>query len=243
MWLRQDMTVTSNLLALIADAHKLFSRWVAALEHRSADIPDPSDLVALAELLRGEEQPSRAPSSEEAGIVHSVELPAAAVGEELPSAVVDLAASTAWAGEQSFSSTRLKNCLRANRRAGGIVVEPVAEQVAEMADMFADLSVAEELSSVEGTSGVVESAPVEPVAQAAPTLYDIFREEARGHLETLVGGYGELEANPGAPTSFEMTRAPILGGAGTVGLMLFPIWRSRLNAAATVRTSREHWRA
>ena len=229
MWLRQDMTVTSNLLALIADAHKLFSRWVAALEHRSADIPDPSDLVALAELLRGEEQPSRAPSSEEAGIVHSVELPAAAVGEESPSAVVDLAASPAWAGEpQAVPVDEVEAELIAElpfapiaEQAAEPVVEPVAEQVAEMADMFADLSVAEELSSVEGTSGVVESAPVEPVAQAVPTLYDIFREEARGHLETLVAGYGELEANPGAPTSFEMTRAAhTLGGiAATVGLM------------------------
>ena len=225
MWLRQDMAVTPNLLALIADAHKLFSRWVAALEHRSADIPDPSDLVALAELLRGEEQPSPAPSSEEAGIVHSVELPAAAVGEESPSAVVDLAASPAWAGEpQTVPVDEVEAELIAELPFAPIaeqVAEPVVEPVAEMADMFADLSVAEELSSVEGTSGVVESAPVEPVAQAAPTLYDIFREEARGHLETLVAGYAELEANPGAPTSFEMTRAAhTLGGiAATVGLM------------------------
>ena len=100
--------------------------------------------------------------------------------------------------------------------------ELIAEPVGEMTEMFADLSVSEEPSSVERDSPrVVESAPVEPVAQTAPTLYDIFREEARGHLETLVAGYGELEANPSAPTSFEMTRAAhTLGGiAATVGLM------------------------
>jgi chemosensory pili system protein ChpA (sensor histidine kinase/response regulator) len=223
MWLRQDMAVTPNFLALIADAHQLFSRWVAALEHRSADIPDPSALVALAELLRGEEPRSPAPASEEAGIVHSVELPVAEVGEESPSAVVDLAASTAWAGEPQAVPVDEAELIAELPFApiAEQAAEPVAEQVVEMADMFADLSVAEEPYSVEGTSGVVESAPVEPVAQTAPTLYDIFREEARGHLETLVAGYGELESNPGAPTSFEMTRAAhTLGGiAATVGLM------------------------
>jgi chemosensory pili system protein ChpA (sensor histidine kinase/response regulator) len=52
-------------------------------------------------------------------------------------------------------------------------------------------------------------------------LYDIFREEARGHLQTLVAAYAVLDANPSAPTTFDMTRAAhTLGGiAATVGLM------------------------
>ena len=52
-------------------------------------------------------------------------------------------------------------------------------------------------------------------------LYDIFYEEARGHLETLVASYVALEADPTAPTAFDMTRAAhTLGGiAATVGLM------------------------
>ena len=56
---------------------------------------------------------------------------------------------------------------------------------------------------------------------AAPTLYDIFCDEARGHLQTLIAAYAELEANPQLSTSFEMTRAAhTLGGiAATVGLM------------------------
>lgn len=41
MWLRQDMAATSGLLNLIGDAHQLFSRWVAALEHGSEATPDP----------------------------------------------------------------------------------------------------------------------------------------------------------------------------------------------------------
>lgn len=70
-----------------------------------------------------------------------------------------------------------------------------------------------------------ESEPVpfvspEPVSES-PTLYDIFREEARGHLQTLVDSYAVIDADPSAPTTFEMTRAAhTLGGiAATVGLM------------------------
>ena len=60
----------------------------------------------------------------------------------------------------------------------------------------------------------------EPVGES-PTLYDIFREEARGHLQTLVDSYAVIDADPSAPTTFEMTRAAhTLGGiAATVGLM------------------------
>jgi len=56
---------------------------------------------------------------------------------------------------------------------------------------------------------------------ASPTLYDIFREEARGHLDTLQRSFSDLELNLSAPTTFEMTRAAhTLGGiAATVGLM------------------------
>lgn len=59
------------------------------------------------------------------------------------------------------------------------------------------------------------------MAPTSPTLYDIFREEARGHLQTLLDSYAALDANPHGPTTFEMTRAAhTLGGiAATVGLM------------------------
>ena len=60
-----------------------------------------------------------------------------------------------------------------------------------------------------------------PTVTASPTLYDIFREEARGHLQTLVESYGVLEADPSGPTTFAMTRAAhtLAGIAATVGLM------------------------
>ncbi|MBK7900122.1 MAG: Hpt domain-containing protein [Betaproteobacteria bacterium] len=61
-----------------------------------------------------------------------------------------------------------------------------------------------------------EAAPEAP----PPTLFDIFREEARGHLDTLHASLADLAAHPSAPTTFEMTRAAhTLGGiAATVGL-------------------------
>jgi len=228
MWLRQDMVVTPELLALIAEAHNLFSRWVEALEQRAADIPDPSTMVALAEALRGEEPRSLAPAP--AGVVHSVELPIAEAGES-PSAVLDLPESPGWAGEpEAVPAGEAGAELIAELPFAPIaeqtmepvleIAEPIAEQASEMAEMFADFSVPED-HSAGAISGIIESPPVEPVAQVAPTLYDIFCEEARGHLETLVAGYGELEVNPSAPTSFEITRAAhTLGGiAATVGLM------------------------
>ncbi|HEX9195041.1 MAG TPA: Hpt domain-containing protein [Azonexus sp.] len=233
MWLRQDMAVTPDLLVLIEDAHMLFSRWVAALEQRSADIPDPSELVALAELLRGEEprSPTPAPAPDEAGAVQSVELPVAAAGEESPSVVLDLPVSPAWAAEETaavpvdeaavepIAELPFAPIAEQVTETAAEPIEQVVEPVDEMAEMFADLSVFEE-PTAEAAAGIIESEPVEPVVQT-PTLYDIFREEARGHLETLVAGYAELEANPSAPTSFEMTRAAhTLGGiAATVGLM------------------------
>ena len=60
-----------------------------------------------------------------------------------------------------------------------------------------------------------------PVAAETPTLYDIFREEAQGHLQMLIDSYAVVDADPSAPTTFEMTRAAhTLGGiSATVGLM------------------------
>ena len=65
------------------------------------------------------------------------------------------------------------------------------------------------------------SSDTPPTVTASPTLYDIFREEARGHLQTLLASYVVLDTNPSAATTFEMTRAAhTLGGiAATVGLM------------------------
>lgn len=58
-------------------------------------------------------------------------------------------------------------------------------------------------------------------AGSSPTLYDIFREEARGYLQTLVTSHAQLDADPSLPTAFEMTRAAhtLAGISATVGIM------------------------
>ena len=91
-----------------------------------------------------------------------------------------------------------------------------------LADLLAPAEDAPEgASASEVSRSTPESASISPVAPASPTLYDIFCDEARSHLRTLVDSQAALEVNPGAPTTFEMTRAAhTLGGiAATVGLM------------------------
>jgi len=55
----------------------------------------------------------------------------------------------------------------------------------------------------------------------SPTLYQIFLEEAQGHLQTLQRQFGLLETEPDMPTSEPFTRAAHTMGsiAGTIGLM------------------------
>lgn len=204
MWLRQDMAVTPALLAFIGDARQLFARWVAALENHSADIPDPSDFVARADAMRGE--PAPAPVAAAGTAVHSVELPVAQAGEA-PSVSVDLAAGSVPFGVPAAADATGGDMFSGLPLAGLGQPEGPAS---EMADMFAGLA----------APAAAFAPPLEPVAPA-PTLYDIFREEARGHLERLVTGYAELDNNPAPPTSFEMTRAAhtLAGIAATVGLM------------------------
>ena len=217
IWLRQDMVATPALLDLITDAHQLFSRWVAALEHGSEAIPDPVAMVAAAELLRGEEPLLPVPADRPASVVESTESPLTETAEAA-SFVLDLAADTHAVPEfESAAVAEVQEILESEISFDGVSEPDVAfateaaEQLHDMIDAFADL-LAEEAGGL--------PPPAEAPA-AAPTLYDIFYEEARGHLETLVASYVALEADPTAPTAFDMTRAAhTLGGiAATVGLM------------------------
>ncbi|HZX32033.1 MAG TPA: Hpt domain-containing protein [Rhodocyclaceae bacterium] len=91
------------------------------------------------------------------------------------------------------------------------IEEPAAEPVEEPAEEILE-TLPEETA---------EAPAPTPAPAASPTLYDIFREEARGHMNTLANSFGDLEIQPTAPTTFEMTRAAhTLGGiAATVGLI------------------------
>jgi chemosensory pili system protein ChpA (sensor histidine kinase/response regulator) len=65
-----------------------------------------------------------------------------------------------------------------------------------------------------------ELAETRPQLSISPTLYEIFLEEARGHLDTLQKEFATLADDPTLPTPHPMARAAhtLAGIAGTVGL-------------------------
>ena len=233
MWLRQDMAVSSDLLVLIAEAHALFSRWVNALEQGGGAIPDPTTLVAMCELLRSQEA-SAVVQSLDATPVQQVELPAA-VADEAPSVVLDLPLDTGWetpapampaeaspeyvppSAEEVLFDWSAEPPAPAESLPPE-TVEPPAVQMPwdDTVQVFTDQPAPQD----EWLRSTPEISEI-PAIPAAPTLYDIFSDEARGHLQTLIEAYADLEASPQLSTSFEMTRAAhTLGGiAATVGLM------------------------
>ncbi len=192
-WLQQDLPVSAELGQMIAEEHQLFSRWVACLESGQGALPDPASLIALAARLRGAEPEGDAPP---VAATQSVELPVPDNELDAPSITLDLPVIEA----ADFPEPEPDDDLH----------------LQATADALEDLLVADETD----VPAVPEKEEI-PTPAPALTLYDIFREEARGHLQTLIDSYAVLEATPGAPTTFEMTRAAhTLGGiSATVGLM------------------------
>lgn len=101
------------------------------------------------------------------------------------------------------------------------VVEPVTEDLGLTFSVSAEPEMVLEEVQVEPMPEVPVPAPVAPPVTQPVTLYDIFREEAKGYLQTLLRSDAQLTAEPSTPTSFEMTRAAhTLGGiSATVGLL------------------------
>lgn len=215
LWLRQEQAVTDELLRLIADEHEIFSSWVKYLESNVGGAPDPTALIADARRLRGVETPAEAAISkpvtpaaevvaEAAPAIEVIDLPTPVLAVEAPSVVLDL---------PDFD---LPGFVEAEATPSPDSVE---ENEPELATSIQVVEASEAVEEDPRSTGKNDEIP-EGVT-ASPTLYDIFREEARGHLHTLVDSYAILDAHPGEPTSFEMTRAAhTLGGiAATVGLM------------------------
>lgn len=162
-----------------------------------------------------------AESPEAASVSQLIELPVPETAEQATSLVFDLPA---------FNAPEIQPL-------DDIVIEPAMPSIEEDSELIAATEALEDLLApvadaadavppadaveTETPRSTAENEQIPPPPAAAPTLYDIFREEARGHLRTLVENYAALEANPGSPTTFEMTRAAhTLGGiAATVGLM------------------------
>ncbi|HJW26775.1 MAG TPA: Hpt domain-containing protein [Rhodocyclaceae bacterium] len=229
LWLRQELEVTPQLLDMIALEQEVFSAWVHHLEDAAAPLPDPAPLLALAERLRGAEPlaaPAPAAPAAPAPTAQIIELPVAKPSRPAPAEVVELATPEPLATEADtfeFSLDDLSTPAEAEIESiqfGDLpelteVAEPVLP--AEAAELPEPTEAAEPL---EPAAPEPEAAKPAGAAAPSPTLYDIFREEARGHMNTLAAAFAAMEAEPEAPTTFEMTRAAhTLGGiAATVGL-------------------------
>ena len=218
LWLRQEQVPNGELLQLIGDAHAVFSVWVGHLEAGDGLMPDTAALVTLARRLRGVDSPPPEPPRD--GTRPTEMANEAATGK------------TDDSGDPAGMATEL--ALHLN-----LLDDPVVDlpDFGELADI--DMAMPA-VATVPGPEPEPEPEPVaeaeaeaealapEPVAEqpapvvvASPTLYDIFLDEARGYLQTLIDSHAALDAQPLAPTAFEMTRAAhtLAGIAGTVGIM------------------------
>ncbi len=223
LWLRQDQWATPELMEMIDGEHALFSSWVEHLSSGQGQAPDPSAVVALAARLRGVE-PLAAPlvDAKPAAVEPAVEPLAALQQEPLPVVdaepvppveAIEIVPPVPEIENIEFSLPAFFDEPALPEEPEPVPSEPVEEPLALVE------AVVDAFEPAEAVEEVAEELP--PAVTASPTLFDIFREEARGHLQVLVDSYAVLEANPGAPTTFEMTRAAhTLGGiAATVGLM------------------------
>src|SRR5574343_259671 len=208
LWLRQDQWATPELMQLIEGEHALFSDWVHPLESGQGRAPDATALVALAGHLRG---------------VEPLAVPVVPVAEPEPLPVIEPVIEPI--AEPGLDEIVLSFPEELSLPTVEPIAEPEPEPEAEPAFAAEPMSLSEAPIEVVELLGDAANEPVEPelppTVTASPTLYDIFREEARGHLQTLVESYGVLESDPEGPTTFAMTREAhtLAGIAATVGLM------------------------
>ncbi len=212
LWLRQELEVSQPLTEMLDLARDVFMGWVEHLESRSGAtpraLPDTARLLALAGALRARD---------------------------------DCAMETALSGKNETSAPDAEKEAEAEKPGhgaeiillefpatpvavhGDTVVEAKREAAAEQVDL-ADF----DLIPPDLEPPPPPPPPPHPVGADSPqprisvssTLYDIFREEANGHLATLQRECAALQADPEQMPHPEMYRAAhTLGGiAATVGL-------------------------
>ena len=241
LWLRKELEVGTALLDMIRLAYSLFSNWVRFLETRAGAAPDPSALISLADSLRlsGEEggaippvvQDLAQPVATESVPVHGGETAIPGFDEEPQNDLDTLATIVAQEGAEiiTVDFSPLEAPQAANEDDGFGIPETDERGPAE--------TIAEELPAIEGFSpsteapaesitgspaGDVPEIPARPhqTVTISPVLYEIFSEEASGHLATLQRELAALERNELLPTPHAMYRAAhtLAGISATVGL-------------------------
>ena len=229
LWLRKELEVGASLMEMIELAYSVFSNWVRFLETREGNLPDPAPLIRLADSLR---------QFDEDGLAAPV------VGTAL-SATAETSPEMTQAPAlevPSFIEIEAKEPLVP------IEVEPVAtHEGAEIINIdFSSPAIPSDAADEEwGDYPVVgeDENPVTPVSDESsealpspvmldkparaqqtvtisPVLYEIFSEEASGHLATLQKELSVLERNELLPTPHAMYRAAhtLAGISATVGM-------------------------
>ena len=229
-WLRQELEVGQSIFDLIEQAHSVFATWVQHLESQSGRAPDPANLVALAESLRrNDEEAPTAPQS----IPPEITSESPPRNEESPAPnVVAPDFLQQWESPaQSAEIIQLNFPVAAFDNSVDDIASPFETTGIELVDFGApsatspvyevDDSTLDTLSPPEETLVLEAVKPdVQPKLSISPTLYEIFSEEARTHLNTLQRELPVLESEEFTPTPHAMCRAAhTLGGiSATVGI-------------------------
>ena len=194
LWLRQELEVGTPLLDLLAQTHTLFARWVWQLETRSGKTPDSAPLVALAESLRRAGEPP--------------------VGEEEPGGPEEAPPPVSDEGISEIAAPPLPSA--------DIIVFPAPSAAVDQA--VSELPEAAPATALTDAPIAANEAPPEverPLRiSISPVLFDIFADEARGHLATLHSELAVLEKDQATPTPSAMYRAAhtLAGISATVGI-------------------------
>jgi len=244
LWLRKELEVSTPLLDMIRLAYSLFSDWVRFLETREGAQPDPGSLIALADSMRlsGEEGSvvpvipetltvvAETPSDSEPQLTTAGVSPSH-VSEERPSASGAIEHVLVQDGAEiitvDFSSLAAPRAVEEQESIEfPFAREPVpVEPLTEMLDTPEYGQSADEIpaDSTEPTpADEYTEGPARPqqTVTISPVLYEIFSEEASGHLATLQKELSALERNELLPTPHAMYRAAhtLAGISATVGL-------------------------
>lgn len=127
--------------------------------------------------------------------------------------------------------------------------DPVREKQPEVqADLSPELDMSFDLDALPEKT-IVPEPESEPLSittshgvTISPQLYEIFRDEARGHLDTLQTFISMLAETPDMETSYEVGRAAhtLAGIAGTVGILSINKLAHELESALLRRDESEH---
>ncbi|MCL2075364.1 MAG: Hpt domain-containing protein [Betaproteobacteria bacterium] len=228
IWLRQEMRVTPELLDMIREAHQVFFAWVNALSARDyASIPDSSALIAHANSLRGDSGATvlAAPIAEEEPEADAI--PDVMSASQVEGADIDMSASQIFADIDPFASERTVEEDQLENLADLLDIGEAAEVPPLEAEMISPENpiVAPELSdypaALELENRGEEKNIIIGELSISPQLYEIFRDESTGHLNTLRNFMVALEESSSMDTPYEAGRAAhtLAGIAGAVGIM------------------------